>query len=147
MQRSRRYSSPQPRLRVTSKVHFQISNKPASDLPRNHSRVDLWKRRLSLHVTRSQMSPRDITAMMQRQSVSLCAFMPDRMQDTNAHSANQKHFGSLSQMLSRNNLVSFKVFRSIRVISGNFSSSLTVVSHDRSLSHHSMRITDVGLEC
>jgi len=74
------------------------------------SRVDLWKPRLSLHVTRAQMSSRDITAMMQRQSVSLCAFMPDRLPDPNAHSANQKHFHTLSQMLSRNNLVSFKVY-------------------------------------
>lgn len=79
-------------------------------LPRN-SRVDLWKRRLSLHVTRAQMSPRDIMTMMQGQSVSLCAFMPDRLPDPDAHSANQKHFHTLSQMLSRNNLVSFKVFQ------------------------------------
>lgn len=57
------------------------------------------------------MASRDITVMMQRQSVSLCAFMPDRLPDPNAHSANQKHFNTLSQMLSRNNLVSFKVFR------------------------------------
>ena len=60
------------------------------------------------------MSSRDITVMMQRQSVSLCAFMPDRLQDPNAHSANQKHFHTLSQMLSRNNLVSFKVYRIAR---------------------------------
>lgn len=59
------------------------------------------------------MSSRDITVMMQRQSVSLCAFMPDRMPDPNVHSANQKHFHTLSQMLSRNNLVSFKVYRMV----------------------------------
>ena len=76
----------------------------------SNSRVDLWKRRLSLHVTRAPMSPRDIMAMMQRQSVSLCAFMPDRLSDPDAHSANQKNFHTLSQMLSRNNLVSFKVY-------------------------------------
>lgn len=57
--------------------------------------------------------------MMQRQSVSLCAFMPDRLADPNAHSANQTRFNTLSQMLSRNNLVSFKVFSNPRVISGN----------------------------
>lgn len=57
------------------------------------------------------MSSRDITVMMQRQSVPLCAFMPDRLPDPNAHSANQKHFHTLSQMLSRNNLVSLKVYR------------------------------------
>ena len=57
------------------------------------------------------MSSRDISAMMQRQSVSLCAFMPDRLSDPGAHSANQKQFHTLSQMLSRNNLVSFKVYR------------------------------------
>ncbi|KAF9652470.1 hypothetical protein BDM02DRAFT_3183513 [Thelephora ganbajun] len=74
------------------------------------NRVDLWKGRLSLHVTKSQMSSRDITVMMQHQSVSLCAFMPDRLPDPNAHSANQKHFHTLSQMLSRNNLVAFAPF-------------------------------------
>jgi len=56
------------------------------------------------------MTPQDVMAMMQRQSVSLCAFMPDRLHDPTAHSANQKSFQTLSQMLSRNNLVSFKVY-------------------------------------
>jgi len=48
--------------------------------------------------------------MMQRQSVSLCAFMPDRLPDPTAHSANQKTFHTLSQLLSRNNLVAFAPF-------------------------------------
>ena len=110
------------------------------------SRVDLWKPRLSLHVTRAQMSSRDITVMMQRQSVSLCAFMPDRLQDPNAHSANQKHFHTLSQMLSRNNLVSFKVYRIARVISGRsaYSSPFTTA---RWRSLPSIPTTDAAQAC
>lgn len=101
------YPQAQPSRSATLQEIFVTAAETEGD-----NRVELWKRRLSLHVTRSQMSSRDITAMMQRQSVSLCAFMPDRLQDPNAHSANQKHFNMLSQMLSRNNLVAFAPFDS-----------------------------------
>ena len=115
MQPSRRYSLPLQRLKAISTFHlllllFFCEHVLNFDLSCG-SRVDLWKSHLSLHVTRAQMSSRDISAMMQRQSVSLCAFMPDRLLDPDTHSANQKHFHTLSQMLSRNNLVSFKVYR------------------------------------
>jgi len=99
------YPQAQPSGNATPQEIFVTAAETEGD-----NRVDLWKRRLTLHVTRSQMSSRDITAMMQRQSVSLCAFMPDRLPDPNAHSANQKHFNTLSQMLSRNNLVAFAPF-------------------------------------
>lgn len=99
------YPQAQPSRNATLQEIFVTAAETEGD-----NRVDLWKRRLSLHVTRSQISSRDITAMMQRQSVSLCAFMPDRLPDPSAHSANQKHFNTLSQMLSRNNLVAFAPF-------------------------------------
>ncbi|KAF9788449.1 hypothetical protein BJ322DRAFT_1106440 [Thelephora terrestris] len=99
------YPQAQPSRNATLQEIFVAAAETEGD-----NRVDLWKRRLSLHVTRSQMASRDITVMMQRQSVPLCAFMPDRLADPNAHSANQKHFSTLSQMLSRNNLVAFAPF-------------------------------------
>ena len=127
----RRYSSLPQRLRVTSAFHLRTSRQNFNanlDLSRD-SRVDLWKRRLSLHVTRASMSPRDIIATMQRRSVSLCVFMPDRLSDPDAHSANQKHFQALSQMLSCNNLVSFNVQYLIAE-----SRSLIAIYHHRSRS-------------
>jgi len=99
------YPQAQPSRNATLQEIFVTAAETEGD-----NRVDLWKPRLSLHVTRAQMSSRDISAMMQRQSVSLCAFMPDRLPDPDAHSANQKHFHTLSQMLSRNNLVAFAPF-------------------------------------
>jgi hypothetical protein len=71
------------------------------------SRVDLWNGRLYLQFTRAQLPARDLSEWLQRNSVPLCAFMPDRLSDPSAHAANQREFQSLSRSLTQNQMVSW----------------------------------------
>jgi hypothetical protein len=72
----------------------------------DHRRVDLWNAQLYLQFARAQLPARDLSEWLRRNSVPLCAFMPDRLTDAAAHTANQRDFQSLSRSLTQNQMVS-----------------------------------------
>jgi hypothetical protein len=70
------------------------------------SRVDLWNLRLFLNLTRIDLTPQELTNWLDRNSVPMCAFMPDRLSESNAQASNHQFFQLLSQMLTQNQVVS-----------------------------------------
>ena len=70
------------------------------------SRVDLWPSQLYIYMTHEVSTLHDFQAWIKRHSPPVCAFMPDRIEESHTIGINQNNFASLSRTLLLNQMVS-----------------------------------------
>ncbi|THH14573.1 hypothetical protein EW146_g5771 [Bondarzewia mesenterica] len=71
------------------------------------NRMDLWPSHLYVYFSQRRITLPDVATWVRRNSPPVCAFMPDRLSDPAANSANQARFTTFSRLLQDNEVVAY----------------------------------------